>query len=266
MLRVGTLPCLQLPFPVALFPRRTPEPAPATNVVEKRSEQRFPVREEFPLKAVLSFIGRDDTGAPMGDSRHNWTWKGRLVDFSGAGARVQMGPGVRVEEGDDCDLLLTMEDLEVKVPSHVSNVGETPAGVVVGLRHAIESDLTWELYRRLLEVVSLGATLEEQVHHAKPDEPGYLIDLYSSSWGSRLTIWRDQKHKTVRGFEFLLNDGLVRAAEDGEVEYLAGLHVSGSQPATDAKAGELHRLFQWVVPNLAEVVPEDVREFLRRFT
>lgn len=250
---------------MALFPRSTPEPAPATQVVEKRSEQRFPVREEFPLRAVLSFIGRDDTGAPMGSSRHNWAWKGRLVDFSGAGARVQMGPGVRTEVGDSCDLILTVEDLEVKVPSRISNIGETAEGVVLGLRHAIESDLTWELYRRLLEVVSLGATLEQQVHHAKPDEPDYLIDVYSSSWGSRLTIWRDRKHKVVVGFEFLLNDGLVRGAADGEVEYLSGLHVSGSQPATDAKAGELHRLFQWVVPNLAAVVPDDVREFLRRF-
>ena len=234
-------------------------------MVEKRSEQRFPLRDEFKLKAVLSIIGRDDTGAPMGDSRHNWAWKGQLMDFSGAGARMQLGPGVRVREGDSCDLILTVEDLEVKVPSRISNVGETSAGVVVGLRHAIESDLTWELYRRLLEVVSLGATLEQQVHQARPDEPGYLIDLYSSSWGSRLTVWRDAGSHAVVGFEFLLHDGLVRAAEDGEVEYLSGLHVSGSQPATEVKAGQLHRLFQWVVPNLAEVVPEDVREFLRRF-
>jgi hypothetical protein len=250
---------------VALFSRDTPEPAPATNVVEKRSEQRFPLRPEFQLKSVLSVIGRDDTGAPRGGSRQNWAWKGRLVDFSGAGARMQLGPGVRVKEGDSADLILTVEDLEVKVPSRVSNVGETPEGVVVGLQHMIESDLTWELYRRLLEVVSLGSTLEEQIRAAKPDEQDYLVDLYSSSWGSRLTIWRDRKHQTVVGFEFLLHDGLVRGAVDGEVEYLSGLHVSGSQPATDTKAGELHRLFQWVVPNLAEVVPDDVREFLRRF-
>ena len=50
------------------FKRILKEPESATTAapaVERRSEQRFRVSPDFPLKAVLSFIGRDESGAPM---------------------------------------------------------------------------------------------------------------------------------------------------------------------------------------------------------
>jgi hypothetical protein len=239
--------------------------APSFPDVERRGEQRFTIPPALPVKAGLSLVGRDDTGAPMSNSRHNWNWKGRLLDFSGEGARMQMGPGVRAEVGDTCDLLLTVEDLEVSVPSSIANVSTSPEGVVFGLRHRIEEEATWKKYSLLLEVVALGSTLAMNAKEAAPDESGFLVEQYASAWGSRLTIWRRAKKGTVAAFELVMNDGLVRAAEGEALEFLAGDDSSTAPMADRDRANHLFRLFHWVVPSLAAAVPEDVRKFLGKF-
>jgi hypothetical protein len=248
------------------FFKNLPElPATAPTAVERRSEQRFAVHPDFPLKAVLSFIGRDDTGAPLSGSRHGWNWKGRLIEFSGAGARVQMGPGVRAEAGDECDLTLTVEDLEVMIPSRIANIREDPAGPVFGLQHAIEDEKVWNDYRLLLEAVSLGATLEPKFRLTEPDESGFVPEQYAGDWGSRLTAWRHPKDESVVAFELMLNDGAVRAAAGEPAEYLTNLNATDSRPATDLEQSRFHRLFQWVALNLSAAVAEDVRKFVQTY-
>jgi hypothetical protein len=37
-----------------------------------------------------------------------------------------------------------------------------------------------------------------------------------------------------------------------------------TQAAPPSQVAEIHRLFQWVVPNVAAAVPADVREFLQK--
>ncbi len=240
-------------------------PETGAPAVERRSEQRFPVHPDFQLKAVLSFVGRDDTGAPMSGSRQGWNWKGRLVEFSGAGARVQLGRGVRAEVGDACDLTLTVEDLEVLIRSRIMSIGEAADGPVFGLQHTIEDEAVWNDYHRLLEAVSLGAMLEPHFRETKPDESGFLPEQYASEWGSKLTVWRSPADESVVAFEFMLNDGVVRAAAGQEAEYLACLSATHSRPASDIEQSRLRLLFQWVVPNLAPCVPDDVRGFLKTY-
>lgn len=238
------------------------KPAPA---VERRSLPRYPVNPEFPLKAVLSFIGRDESGAPMSNTRHGWNWKGRLIDCSEEGARIQMGPAVKLQDNEPCDLKLSVQDHEITVPCHVTNLGETPEGVVLGLKHAIEDAATLEGYRQLLDVVALGSTLQLQSAAKKPDAAGYLVEIYAGNRGSRLTVWRHPADESVMAFEFVLKDNMVRAAAGQRVEYLSDIDGTGSRPANTEKCLEIGRLFQWVVPNLPADMPEEVRDFLRHY-
>ena len=228
--------------------------------VERRSTQRFALNSEFPLRAVLSFIGRDDTGALMGNSRNGWNWKGRLVDCSEYGARMQMGPKLKAITGDSCDLLIFVEDFELTVPCRIANIRESDEGSVYGLKHNIENEVTRRSYRQLLEVVALGSTLKLLSKTSKPDESGYLLEHYVSNRPARLTIWRHPANESVAAFEFQLLDSLVRAAVGYSIKYFSN---PGTRPVTTRKALEIQRLFRWVVPNLAPVVPADVREFLR---
>ena len=244
-------------------PEKVPDPAPAAvPPVERRSMKRYVVNPQFPLKAVLSFVGRDDTGAPMSHSRHGWNWKGHLVDCSEQGARIQMGPVLKVAARDLCDLMLTVEDFELTVPCHIANIRHLADGVLFGLKHDIEDEQTRSAYGQLLEVLALGSTLKLQGKTTKPDASGWLVEHYASDRPSRLTIWRHPANAAVAAFAFQLKDNLVRATYGGRMEFRTGPEA---RPATAAKALEIQRLFNWVLPNLATAVPEDVREFLKRY-
>jgi hypothetical protein len=230
--------------------------------VERRGAKRFKVHPDSQLKAVLSFIGRDDTGAQMSNSRHGWNWRGRILDCSEQGVRLQMGPVVKAVLGDEGDLLVEMEDFLLKIPCHIVNITPQPAGLVFGLKHDIADETTGKAFRQLLEVIALGSTLRRKFKRNKVDASGYLTEQYASDRPSRLTIWRREDNHAPAAFEFLLKDSLVRGAEGRDLQYLAGADPASARAAPPEKGREIHRLFQWVVPNMAPVVPLDVRRYL----
>ena len=88
------------------------------------------------------------------------------------------------------------------------------------------------------------------------------METYASDRPSSLTIWRHPTNAAVAAFAFQLKDSLVRATYGGRMEFRTD-HDAG--PATPAKSTEIQRLFNWVLPNLAAAVPEDVREFLKHY-
>jgi hypothetical protein len=240
-------------------------PAATAQPIERRSEQRFTISAEFPLKAVLGFVARDASGAPMSNSRHGWNWKGRLIDCSEEGARLQLGPGIRIGVGEPCDLKLSVQDFEITVPCHVINLTDQPEGAVIGLKHAIADPETLEAYRQLLEVVALGSTLKLQSRTPQPDASGYIVEVYGGPRAARLTVWRYPGKGAVGAFELVLQDSMVRAAAGQQAEFLADIDGHGSQPANSEKCVEIGRLFQWVVPNLPPDLPAEVRAFLRHY-
>ncbi len=244
-------------------------PAPETPLrvlpaVERRTEERHAVSQDFALKATLSYVGRDVTGAPMSDSRHGWNWKGRLVDCSEAGVRIQLGAGLQAVIGESCDLRLGIQDFEVIVPCHVVNITENAEGMVFGLQHEIFDETARLKYLRLVDVVALGSTLHLHSRTPGPDDSGYIVESFRSSRSARLTVWRHPADESVSAFEIQINDCLLRAAEGQGLEYFTG-DDSGSRPATALQCHEIHQLFQWVVCNLPAAVPAEVRSFLRAF-
>lgn len=230
--------------------------------VERRRSRRYLVNPKFPLKAVLSFSGRNDTQSPTGQPRPAWKWEGRLVDCSEQGARIQMSTGRKVGARDLCDLKLTVEEFDLTIPCHISNITGQGETLQFGLQHDITDDATRRAYGQLLEVLALGSTLRLQGKATEPDESGYLVENYDSNRPAHLTVWRLPKDKGVVAFEFLLKDCLVRTVAGQPVEYRS---AHDNRPVTAAKAKEIKRLFQWVVPNIAPEVPEDVRKILRRY-
>ena len=228
--------------------------------VERRSARRYVVNPQFPLKAVLSSSGRVGSTAPMGHPRPAWTWEGRLVDCSEQGARILMSPAHKVDASDLCDLRLTIEEFRLTIPCHIGNITGRAEGLVFGLRHEITDEATRQAYAQLLEVLALGSALKLQVKSAEPDASGYLVEHYASNRPARLTVWRLPTGGGVVAFEFLLKDSLVRVVTEQDVEYR---NAADGRTAPPAKALEIKRLFQWVVPNIADTVPEDVRKILK---
>jgi hypothetical protein len=257
---------------MALFHRILQEPAPvpssagvsaaALPAIERRRVTRYPVSPEFPLRVVLNYIGRDDTGAPMSESRHGWHWKGRLLDCSELGARMQLGPGHRAIVGESCDLRLSIQDFEVVVPCQVAHLRANAEGVVFGLRHELDDGPAARDYRQLVEVIALGSTLRLRTRTPRPDESGYFVERYGSARPAALTVWRNPRDGAVSAFELIFRDCMVRVALGQGTEYFSG-DAAGARRASSARCAEIHRLFQWVVANLTDAIPDDVRAFLR---
>jgi len=225
---------------------------------ERRSDRRLPIGPQFPLQAVLSFDRRGGSLAPM--SAPGWDWPGQLINCSEVGARIRLGAGALASRGDFCELQLDLEGFELTLPCRITNTRVERDGIHFGLKHDIERAAVAVTYRQLLEIVALGATLKLESRAVKPDGSGLLVEQYGGDCQSRLKIWREISDRKVTAFEFLLKDCLVRAVKGQPAEYL-----TDARQATPAKAVEIKRLFNWVLPNLAPTVPEDVREFLRQY-
>lgn len=232
---------------------------------ERRSRQRFAINPKFPLRATLSFIGRDENGELLGSSKAGWDWKGRLINFSELGARLQLAPGVRVPVGEACDLRLSLENYQIVLPCHTTNIREQADGMVVGLKLEMMDESTATAYHQLLNTVALGVTLKLEFKRTKTDDSGYLTERYSSPHASHLTIWRYHPERNIAAFQLVLQDCLVRAAGEQGIEYLAGSHANDAQRTSGVRLWEIQRLFQWVVPNLAPEVPPDVQTFLKGY-
>jgi hypothetical protein len=250
------------------FKHPEPEAVVAPAVIarpERRHTQRHVVNPKTPIKAVLSFIGRDETGTRLSSSRFGWDWKGQLVDFSERGASMQLGAAALAAKGDAGELKLTLRDTVLEIPCLISNIRVQAEGLIYGLQFGDLDEATWAAYRRVLDILALGIRLKPQYKKTKPDETGYFVEQYVSDRQSRLTIWRNQDDRSVAAFEFQLKDNLVRGAERFAVVYLSGADPATARRAPPARATEIQQLFHWVVPNLAKCVPADVRDFLQRF-
>jgi hypothetical protein len=232
---------------------------------ERRRTQRYVVNPKTPIKAVLSFIGRDETGVRLSSSRVGWDWKGHLVDFSERGASMQLGAAALAAKGDAGELKLTLRDTVLEIPCHIANVRVQAEGLIYGLQFGDIDEATRDAYRRVLDILALGIRLKPQFKKTEPDQTGYLVEQYASDCQSRLTVWRNQGDRSVAAFEFQLKDNLVRGADRYPVIYLAGPNPATARRAPPARSTEIQHLFRWVVPNLAKCVPADVRDFLQRF-
>lgn len=232
---------------------------------ERRSGQRMKIGEGFPLKSMLSFIGRDEHGELLGGKRANWNWKGRLVNCSEFGARLQLAPAVRAVKGDACDLKLKLEHIDLVIPSRIVNLRENEDGVSCGLKHEIEDLDVEKGYAQFLEVVALGAMLRPSFRKTEPDDSGFLPEQYASSWQSCLNVWRRQADRKIAAFEFVLKDCLVRAVKDHQMECFTGTSEADAKAANSFRTWEIKRLYHWVVPNLPRQVPADVQQFLRGY-
>jgi len=233
---------------------------------ERRGGKRFAPSAKFPLKAVLNVAGRDETGAVLKNSRGGgWDWSGRLVNFSESGARIQLPPAVVAARGDPCLLKLSLEGFDLKLPGRIANAREQNDSILFGLTMEIADEGTRRSYRQLIELVALGATLKPLTPAPKPDKSGRLMELYEGDTHARLSVWRDQVARTVNAFEFMLKDCVVRGTAGSGLEYLTGSKPQEARRAPPSQTAEIHRLFHWVVPNLAPAVPADVRKFLQAY-
>ena len=234
---------------------------------EQRRASRYAVGSAFPLKAVLNLVGRDEFGEPLASSDgQGWNWVGRLVNFSASGVSIQLPPATAAHRGDTCALILSLADYQLNIPCHVAHIRSHPDSVQYGLKFDSADKETSAGYQQLLELVAFGASLKpEKSPPTGPDASGYLVEHYHGDFESHLTVWRGASGGPVQWFEFQLSQYCVRGSAQTRSLEFASRQRKNPQPVNAAQVGEIHRLFKWVVPNVARAVPADVRQSLQSF-
>ncbi len=244
-----------------LFFKRILSTRKAEPATDRRGTARYTLQAGFPLKTMIGVAGRDELGQVTGGRIIDWT--GRLINLSGSGAQVQMPRTIIAERGDSCRLKLDMQGYVLTVPGSIAHVAERRDSLVFGLALDLAASSTAAAYRQLVEIVALGSTLK-QTKPLQPDDSGYLVEQFEGEPLSRLIIWRQMVGREIAAFEFRLKECVVRGlAGCDAVECFAGPEARSASSATGVKRDEIHRLYQWVVLNLAPELPEDVRGFLR---
>jgi PilZ domain len=238
----------------------------SSDAPEQRRTCRYAVGPKFPLQSVLNLVGRDDTGSLL-ESTEGWDWKGKLVDFSDTGVSIQLPLAASALRGDGCCLILRLDNFQLRVPGHVAHVRKLDDSFLYGVKLDFARAQNPQAYRQLLELVALGASLKpEKTKGIKTDASGLVVENYSGDHASRLTVWRGAASRAMDWFEFQMNGCCVRGdARTRALEFAAGRQVKALKPVTGPQSEEIYRLFRWVVPNIARVVPIDVRNSLQQF-
>jgi hypothetical protein len=233
---------------------------------ERRGGQRYAVGAAFPMKVILNTQGRDEMGQLLNSKDESgWDWTGRLINLSVSGARMQVPSTMHSHQGDSCQLKFEIEGYQLVLPGRIAHISERRDSFIYGLQLDVSSDEHGQAFRQLVDLVALGSTLQPAKASTPDETTGYLVEQYVGEEQSRLDVWREYAGRTIVAFDFRLKEWCVRGLLDRPtLEYFVDVNDE-TQPAPEAQTAEIHRLFHWVVPNVATTVPADVREFLQKF-
>ena len=231
---------------------------------EKRRNNRYVLNPAFPLRAVLSLTGRDNFGNPLkATDDKGWDWKGQLINLSSTGARIALPPAALAARGDDCQLKLILDRFQLVVPTQIAHLKEHRDHMVIGLELNLTESQTRQAYRQLFDLVVLGASLKP-LQSLRADDSGYLIEQYGGKEDALLKIWRESTRQLIAAFELKIKEYYIRGtAKNGKLEYYFGGAGKELKPVATSQNAELQRLFQWIIPNLTDAVPADIRSFLK---
>jgi len=233
---------------------------------DRRDGIRYPVGVRFPMKVILNTQGRDEMGQLLqSKDESGWDWTGRLINLSVSGARMQVPSTMHSHQGDPCQLKFEIEGYQLVLPGRIAHISERRDSFIYGLQLDISADEHGQAFRQLVDLVSLGSTLQPAKASTPDETSGYLVEQYVGEEKSRLDVWREYAGGAIVAFDFRLKEWCVRGLRDRPtLEYFVDVNDE-TQPAPEAQTAEIHRLFHWVVPNVATTVPADVREFLQKY-
>lgn len=227
----------------------------------QRQNRRYAVGAGFPLHACA--VWRDAEVA------------GRVTDLALAGLGIVV-PGAFTPPRKDCTIRLTIGPEGLALPARLAH--RQPLGTDTACGVAVEfPEFSAKLaYLQLVEAVAFGAALvPADPAHVAQDTTWLLKEIYRGEGDTQLTVWREKAGGSVDSFEYRLAGCFVRGhvkvprLELYTQETLAAREKPGySAPALTRFAdenAEVRRLYRWVVPNLAPVVPADIRALLARF-
>lgn len=222
--------------------------------LEKRLSQRHPIGAGFPLQGTLRHAGRD--------------YSAKVVDMSSNGLGLTLAAGVAPPAGHHVQFQLALEHHRLELEARIAHQQARDPGQYVGLSLVFPEFERQKSYLQLLQPVVIGQSLRPMpAEGIFQDDPRLLKQGYSGDADNQLTVWLDREQGlALHSFEFRMQNYFCRGGlATGRTE--AG-EMGASGPVLETSGGlheEILQLFRWVVMNLSAEVPDQVRDFLRRF-
>jgi hypothetical protein len=222
--------------------------------LEKRLNQRHPVGAGFPVLGTLRHAGRD--------------YSAKVVDISSNGLGITLATDAAPPPGHHVQFQLALDHHRLELDARIAHQQARDPGRYVGLSLVFPEFDRQKSYLQLLQPVVIGQSLRPMpAEGIFQDDPRFLKQGYSGDADNQLTVWLDhQQALAPYRFEFRMQNYFCRGGPGiGSTE--AG-EMGASGPVLETSGGlhaEILQLFRWVVMNLSAEVPDNVRDFLRRF-
>lgn len=231
--------------------------------LEQRLNHRYIPGASFPLQAQLSLAA--------------YAWKpAKVQNISGNGIGLLIGQQAKAPTPQAARVQLLLDGHKLEFNARLTQVRPHPDGIFCGLGLNFADFLTQKAYLQLLQPIAIGQSLQPVAKdRVIQNEPQFIKQIYRGEADSVLTVWLEMTMGTpLHSFEFRMHDYFCRAKmATGVLEAYAlestGSHLAKlSNPVFDTAGGlhdEIRQLFRWIVPNLSDGVPDDVRAFLQKF-
>jgi hypothetical protein len=227
---------------------------------DKRKSTRYAVGPRFPIKATVNLTGQVAGGSMSGAG---YDWGGRLINLSSNGAGLQLLRAATTVRGEETELKLSLEDHELSIPCMVAHFKTYSGYSLCGLQLKFADFKSQKAYLQLVEAVRMGASfVPVKGRSTSSTRPGLVGERFSSDTKAILTGWRAAKTGELDGFEMEVGEHCVKGG--ATVPPLVVFRLAKPQKVEGSAevAGEVRRLFRWVVPNLPKAVPADLRTLM----
>ena len=225
---------------------------------DKRKAVRYPVGGLFPLKATVNLTG--STGATPGTG---YDWGGRVINMSSNGIALQLLRAATTVRGEESELKLSLEDHSLAIPCVVAHFRTFSGYSLCGLQLKFENFQKQKAYLQLVEAVCMGSSFKPMKGRRTASErPGLSGEQFTADNKALLTAWRSAKEGELDCFELIVGAHAIRGGHTVPPLVVFRMTKPPKPEGSAEVAGEVRRLFRWIVPNLPKAVPADLRALM----
>ncbi len=230
--------------------------------LEKRLNLRYALGPDFPLQATLQYSGRD--------------YFPKLIDISSNGVGVLVPPGTALAAGYHLRLVLGLGPHRLEIDARIAHLNVRDNGIYLGLGLVFVDFEVQKSFMQLMQPVVIGQSLQLMpAQRVIQNEPMFIKHAYFGEPDSLLTVRAEKTPgQPLHSFDFRMYDyycqGVMQKGQTNAypLESMDPYGAKQTNPVFETSGGlndEIHQLFRWVVPNLSSAIPDNVREFLRKF-
>lgn len=229
--------------------------------LEQRLNKRHVPGKAFPVSVRLHLIER--------------VWPARIRNISAGGFAVEISGEAPDPAGLAVNTTISIEGFELALRVAVTHSHREGRDWICGLSLGQVEFNDRKAFLQLLQPIAIGTTMRPvPPERVQQHEPQFVKQVYTGESGAVLSVWLEKKFGTpLYSFEFSMSDYFVKGDARNRVldvflrETLEDSHKGKmTNPVFDTSGGrndDIRQLFRWVVYNLPEDLPSDIREFLR---